>query len=227
MVRYLLTGLAALLSAAGGAIAADIPAKGPIYKVAPIFNWSGSYIGIVGGYGTAETAWINGIGTLTTDFDVKGGFVGITLGRNWQNARWVYGLEADASWAGLKGNEVAVCGGVVGCRTEMEWIATFRGRIGYTITPTVLLYGTAGVSVAGFKNNQNNIVRNSDVDAGFTAGAGLEAMIAPRWSAKLEYLYSNAGDGMTVPVGAPPGRTTHFDTHLFRLGLNYKLGWWQ
>ena len=56
MRRFQCTLLAtvALVGFASTASAADMPVKAPIYKapvVAPLYNWTGPYIGIAGGYG--------------------------------------------------------------------------------------------------------------------------------------------------------------------------------
>src|SRR5262249_31727999 len=57
---------------------------------------------------------------------------------------------------------------------------------------------------------------------GWTAGAGSEVFIAPRWTARLEYLYTDLGRATAVfPSGA--SYSSGFDVHTVRLGLNYKL----
>lgn len=79
--------------------------------------------------------------------------------------------------------------------------------------------------------------------AGWTAGAGVEQALTPAWSVKFEYDYLNFGHqgSVTIPESAfgPTalvGRTLLFDpmrsaasgvssdVHMFKLGLNYKLG---
>jgi high affinity Mn2+ porin len=56
------------------------------------------------------------------------------------------------------------------------------------------------------------------------AGAGVEAPVAPNWTAKLEYLFTGFGShGVAFPAGAQ-----RFDSdlalHALRLGLNYRFG---
>lgn len=76
----------------------------------------------------------------------------------------------------------------------MNWLATARGRIGYTITPTWLLYVTGGLAVAGLESSvlftglvDNGAVRLVPVSAsrqwtavGFAVGAGGEAAITQK-----------------------------------------------
>ncbi len=58
---------------------------------------------------------------------------------------------------------------------------------------------------------------------GWTVGGGLEYAFMNNWSAKLEYLYIDFGDGPTVPVTAAvnivAGKMTD---NIVRVGLNYK-----
>jgi outer membrane immunogenic protein len=66
-------------------------------------------------------------------------------------------------------------------------------------------------------------------------------MIAPQWSAKVEYMYYDLGrvtyngllvDAITVPGFVPPNfftnnvqTSTHFNGNIVRVGLNYNFGW--
>ena len=64
MKRMLLAGALSLFAATPAAFAADLPAGPPaqapaayVPVVAPVYNWSGIYIGINGGYGFGSTDW--------------------------------------------------------------------------------------------------------------------------------------------------------------------------
>ena len=93
MKRLLLAGVA--LSVATAASAADMKArpytKAPPAVVSPAYNWSGFYVGAMGGYG-----WGSG--------DSSGGFGGGTVGYNWQlpGSQFVFGVEVDAAGASIK-----------------------------------------------------------------------------------------------------------------------------
>jgi len=104
---------------------------------------------------------------------------------------------------------------------EIYYIGTGRGRIGYLLSPTTLIYGTAGVAYAGV-NMTNDVGINelhgtlsagqadhvpglgnsnySNVMVGWTAGGGLEWMFMQNWSAKVEYLYYDLGNAVTNPT---------------------------
>src|SRR6516225_2062118 len=84
-----------LASIAGAACAADLPAPGAPYSkappiVSPATNWSGFYIGAIGGYASESGSDSSGI---------KGGFGGGTVGYNWQFGTIVAGIEADGAFA--------------------------------------------------------------------------------------------------------------------------------
>jgi outer membrane immunogenic protein len=92
---------------------------------------------------------------------------------------------------------------------RLDAIGTVRGRVGYTVTPTVLLYATGGLayadpelstSVTTFPNGGGaacaGFCGGADTKswrAGWTAGAGVEWKLTSAWSAKLEYLYYDMG----------------------------------
>ncbi len=69
--------LAALMTiAATTSNAADLPQQQPYYRapgaVSPSYDWSGFYIGVMGGYGFADDATVGNL--AITDAGLKGGF---------------------------------------------------------------------------------------------------------------------------------------------------------
>src|SRR5690606_28189102 len=111
--------------------------------------------------------------------------IGLQAGYNFQFASGLLaGIETDIAISGIDGS------GGVGV-FELDYLGTVRGRLGYTID-RFMLYGTAGlaygrgdVRVAGLSDEQVHI--------GWTIGAGVEAMLAPNVTARLEYLYADLG----------------------------------
>ncbi len=129
-MKKVLLASACLFALAAPASAADLAArpytKAPV-AVASVYNWTGFYLGIVGG-----GAWENGSG----DPKMKGGFVGGTAGYNWQTGNVVFGVEADGSWADVSasvtGATVVPGFGVVTATasSKTDAMGTVRGRIG-------------------------------------------------------------------------------------------------
>src|SRR5690242_2861354 len=99
MKKTILVGALAsiALGMAAPASAADLAArpytKAPAPMVAAIYDWSGFYIGINGGGGSARSCWdfVTPVtGTLVADgcHSATGGTVGGQIGYRWQAANW-------------------------------------------------------------------------------------------------------------------------------------------
>jgi outer membrane immunogenic protein len=223
MLRKLLLSAVGALAFVGVASAADLPVKGPVYKAvpAPVFNWSGWYGGINGGWGNLASRHTDAGGITTGDFDDDGGFFGLTLGRNWQaiGSSFVFGIEGDIAWADLTATTFNLCG--AGCSTELRGFATLRARAGYSTGPA-LFYITGGAALGSFKQITQTFP-NSETLWGWTAGAGIEFLLGrgSRWSGKVEYLYLGFEDGSNS-IGAIPITVSNLNVQLVKFGLNYR-----
>jgi outer membrane immunogenic protein len=259
--------MGASLLLAGPAVAADLAVKAPVYKAPPMVvpTWAGWYVGGNAGWvGSAGDAVTNtgtdtgagGLGSALAGNAIPGsiplkdsGFLGGgQVGYNWQAGNWVYGLEADFDGSTAKGSTTSVYPGpafvpiTTGYSRELDWLATVRGRIGYTVLPSFLVYGTGGLAAGQTKvgssvfapaggpppeSEPTTNITSSNTSAGWTAGAGVEWMFAPRWSAKAEYLYVDLGqhsNTLTYTYGANVSTLTSSvkDTfNIVRAGINY------
>jgi outer membrane immunogenic protein len=148
-----------------------------------------------------------------------GWFAGGTLGYNLQRGQWVVGVEADLSWADLRGKtEEANCMLVLGdCRTTIDWFGTLRARAGILINPTALVYATGGFAWAGIEHRDFNGNRSDTKKSGWTIGGGVEAAIGGNWTAKAEYLYLDFGQTPAAGI-----IHDHVHVHILRVGLNYR-----
>jgi outer membrane immunogenic protein len=215
-------GALALLAVPLAAQAADVPIKAPYYKGAPrsvvsYYNWTGFYAGVNAGYGLGTSSW----SLPGTAVKPKGAMFGGTAGYNWQSGAIVYGIEGDFDWSGVKGS--ADCGGVT-CTTTNNWLATFRGRVGYAFDRW-LPYVTAGGAYGNVKATLSAPVPGVTTSAssnqfGWTFGAGLEYAFLGNWTAKVEYLYVDLGR-FNTGVGAVVNNVS-FKENVVRVGLNYK-----
>ena len=252
MKRMLFAGALSLFAATPAAWAADLPSAPPpqaparyVPAVAPIYNWSGIYIGVNGGYAFGSTDWTPG-GALagTGTFKTNGGLVGATLGVNFQSGPVVFGIEGDGDWAKITGRvsnttstigaAASPCGaaGAAACtfQTSNDWLATFRGRVGYAFD-RVLLYATGGGAAGNVKatfTNPNTIPTTTgstdSTNFGWTVGGGVEAALTENITAKVEYLFVDLQNGNcgAVLCGTPTNVPVSFDASVVRAGLNFK-----
>jgi outer membrane immunogenic protein len=228
MKRILIAGAFAL-AAGGQAIAADLPppvappprAPATYVPAAPMYNWTGIYVGVNGGYNfgtiTPSAALIAGAGPGTNgaplaNFNTTGFLAGATLGGNYEFANgFLVGVEVDGDFNSLS-NTIPNGFGTF----KSDWLATARARVGWA-WDRVLFYGTGGG--AGAPESISGL--SSTTMLGWTAGAGVEAAFAPGWSAKVEYLFV---DFQNVTPTNAAGSFRDQD-NLIRAGINYKFSW--
>ena len=211
-------------------------------------NWAGFYLGgnAGGGLTTSPAPGNFGGGPLKADNDMRGGggAAGIQAGYNVMNLfgrpRWFAGVEGDIGYLGIKASHQDWNDGFV-MSQKTNWYGTLRGRFGTTTGPA-LLYSTAG---AAFVKVENGIVTTattaqlaplnlafsndvrSDTRAGWTVGGGTEVALNAGWSAKLEYLYIDAGKSTRAGVLSGPGGSTTINSEVanrfqvVRAGVNY------
>ncbi|WP_245441071.1 outer membrane protein [Methylovirgula ligni] len=257
MIRTLLLSSAICVVAAGAAFAADLPStKGePVYAPppAPIFSWTGFYIGVNGGYGGNNVNYNEydpyGEGYSYHEKLTSSGFVaGGTVGFNYQfpTSNFVLGFEGDFDWSDIKGEDSYTdnyadysYGETYG--SKLNWLATARARIGYAVsTPfgNLLPYVTGGAAFGNVKDYDYGGYSYGDdysdswthTWTGWTAGAGLEYAITQNLSFKAEYLYVDLGNhGVNDEyTDLDPGiqYSEHFTANIVRLGLNWRFGDW-
>jgi outer membrane immunogenic protein len=175
------------------ALAADMPLKAPPRELAAAPSWTGLYVGLEGGWEGGRFRQTNLVSGVSEGwFNQQGGLVGGTIGYNWQVANVVYGLESDLAWADVSGTQRCGKTLVNTCGTDIRAYGTARGRLGVTAFSNTMIYATGGLAFAEIHAwKDNGLTSGDDWRAGWAVGAGIETMILPRWSVKLEYLYSD------------------------------------
>jgi outer membrane immunogenic protein len=235
MKKFLL-GTVALIAfgATVPALAADLAArpytKAPPAVYAPIYNWTGFYIGgHVGGAFRGNDGFA-GTNNGSDDGRFLGGVQG---GADYQFApNWVLGIEAEYSWLGSNNNTVTFTGAGAGYvyTNNQRGLGSVTGRIGYTWGPA-LLYVKGGYA---FSDNSQNLTLNGGPAAfgadgghqdGYTVGAGLEYMFAQNWSAKIEYQYYVFGKTRFNVAPLNAFGSVRDDEHTVKAGLNYRFNW--
>jgi opacity protein-like surface antigen len=185
--------------------------------------------GVNGGYSNSLTATGAGGGVIG----------GAQLGYNYAlSSLFLVGLETDFQGTTMGSAGSATIGPMLnlasgGARyvpgplsggTTIPFFGSFRGRAGVTLSPSLLLYGTAGFAYADIQNNSG-----ASLQPGWTAGAGAEWMFMPQWSVKVEYLYTNiAGPNDRVMNGLGSNLSnisSQIAWNMMRAGVNYHFNW--
>jgi|SRR6267142_2683 outer membrane immunogenic protein len=197
MQRWLL-GTAVALAMAAPAIAADLRPKAPPTKAPPVapigYNWTGCYVQGGGGYGlfNQDSSRIDEVGRSSSEVTNggRGWFGTVGGGCDMQFGSWVVGAFGDYDFTDLKGDIVIPASNAVG-REKQDSAWAVGGRLGYTLTPTILTYVNAGYTQARFAGV--NFVDQSN-------GAPLDAQIGA-------HTYSGwfVGSGFEYNLGFMPG----------------------
>jgi outer membrane immunogenic protein len=186
-------------------LAADLPVKAA--PIAPsVYNWTGIYGGVHVGYGMGMKDWANSL----FDFDVKGFLGGGQIGVNQQIGNWVIGIEADASWANLKGTQTLFEGGPLAFITSnrsgssiADRFVTVAGRIGFAqdrwlvyvkggaawVHENHTFNGVQAFSFGGATTTATTVAAGSENRFGPLVGFGAEYALWGNWSFKSEYNY--------------------------------------
>ncbi|MFZ2157397.1 MAG: outer membrane beta-barrel protein [Bradyrhizobium sp.] len=259
----------------GVASAADLRVKAPPPAVAAVYDWTGFYIGVnVGGvWGDYDVSAsvppappnaINAAAILAATTAGNGGATqagftgGGQVGYNRQFGKGlVVGVEADLSYLGDRTtrNTGVVPVGVFLIQdidnVSHDWLATFRGRLGFATGP-VLFYGTGGVALTNQRLARTQdwsfvdgcpVVASglqrchlgsvSETKVGWAVGAGVEYGFTPNWTVKGEYLHADFGSSSFTTLNVGPGfvgfpqsinHSVRSTVDIVRVGLNYRFG---
>lgn len=228
MKRILLAGVAlATVACAGVAQAADLPSRraprSDYYAApAPVFTWTGFYLGLNAGYGWGS--FTNGSEQL---FGKPSGFTGgITGGFNWQAAQnFVLGLEGDWDLTGVKNTNQLPFFGFNG-QGKLNSLATVRARAGFA-ADRALVYLTGGLAMGSVSNNVNDwravpfFGSSSSFQAGFALGAGLEYAFTDHVSARAEYMFTSLASKELFTF-SPDWVNSGLNVSQIRAGVNYR-----
>ncbi|MGE0651924.1 MAG: outer membrane protein [Alphaproteobacteria bacterium] len=199
-------------------------------------DWRGAYIGGFGGAAWMDHTlatdlsgeWGNPLNPLNQeDRDAllpllnrkqrtTGAIGGAVAGYDWQMRGLRLGVEADFSALDGKDSTTSTVTAVnpyrVETSTDIDWIATLRGRLGIARNRS-LAYVTGGLAFGEPKFNQTIVQLNfpyvqtgasDSTKAGWVLGAGFEYALGDKWSFRLQYLHVDLGSQSLDSAGVCP-----------------------
>jgi outer membrane immunogenic protein len=193
------------------------------WATSPGMNWSGFYLGAMGGYSWSGSVPL--VGFVDLGNRLRGGFGGGTAGYNWQQpgSPLVLGIEVDAAWSD---SHFGAFGPLGDFQDRLQSFGSVTGRVGWAAN-AALLYAKGGFAWADNKASATTLPplvgaqAESNMHTGWTIGGGLEYMFAPAWSAKAEYMYADYGHENYFSNILDLGITTHS----VKAGINYHFNW--
>ncbi|MGO8911992.1 MAG: outer membrane protein [Bradyrhizobium sp.] len=236
MKRILLTTVSlGVLGLVSPALGADLPyAKAPVVA-APVYDWTGFYVGGFGGGGLGNHNYNNangptGAANYTVNYDSTGVTGGGEFGYNWQSGNYITGFETDGFWSGIKGSDATQQLGVVD-QSNLRWGVTLRARGGVAVD-RLLLFFTGGWAFGDILHTSTApgfpVDQFTNHQSGLTAGGGIAYAITNNLIGKLEYRYYDLGkyDRTGNPL-TPNGQLPYSVNSTYSvvtLGLDYKFG---
>jgi outer membrane immunogenic protein len=239
--KLILSAAIAISAIIGGAAsAADLAVRPMPYAApAPVFSWTGCYVGAHAGAGVLlDQGFQSGI----DDRHGVGGLAGGQIGCNYQTGMLVLGIEGEGFWSGMKVTTDTFFNGNVLFATasiKNKWDYDVAGRFGVAFD-RALVYGKAGWVAAEFDwnaragtcaTNCTNTRANATLD-GLLIGIGLEYAFFNNWTTKFEYDYLGFGSknvaftttcsAFCIPLTFTNLQSVSADKHIFKVGVNYK-----
>jgi len=280
--RFVVAVVAAL-AAAPAAFAADVLAPAPAYTKVPApiaYDWTGFYLGAGVGArssqvdGDVSQASINSFNNCAPGDSLpscSGASLNDTafrispyLGYNYQFAtQWLAGIEGDVGFgskvttlanAFYPNTGISNFDGRDSFAVKTGWDASLRGRLGFLVTPSFLVYGTGGpawqhidatstcgtalpnFSVCNPGSFAPSVITDSATKLGWTVGAGIETMLSQNWIVRGEYRYADFGTitnsdtracppaSNCVPSSLAITDTLRLRTQTATFGIAYKFG---
>ncbi len=257
------SSLGVLIIAAMGAVAAplevaqsaDLAVKAPLSATPPTTTWTGCYLGAGIGYGWSRvTDSVNYLPDPGAFFPalpysdlmtIDGAMGGPQVGCDYQPSnQWVVGVVASYDFADIGGSHFVVGPGLTPApgvghtfNEEITGFGTVRGRIGWLMTSSLLLYGSGGLAYERVVTSaQTGLIAGPFLDqgeaswkTGWTVGAGLEWKFSTHVSVFAEYMYAElasvTGNGEINPGFAGLAVADSYDKskiNVVKAGFNWR-----
>ncbi|MGU3576505.1 outer membrane protein [Brucellaceae bacterium C25G] len=228
-IKSILLASTVIVFAANSANAADaiVYEETVAVVVAPVFTWSGAYIGGQIGYGWGSSKFHGEDGT--TKLKPDGFLGGLYAGYNFETgSNFVFGVDGDVTFNGLKKTIHDYDEDLIDAslQSKLRWSGAVRARVGLAYD-RLLPYLAGGVAFGGIKNtltiNDETYSKNK-TRTGWTVGGGLDYAATDNMILRLEYRYTDYGrKGFSGSLdGFDFDARNKFTVNEVRLGVSYK-----
>jgi len=246
-MRRVLLSTVALSLIGTAAMAADLPTYEPAPMApvaAPVYDWSGFYLGINGGWGwadpdftvTTSTGAVPDLAAGTTgSFDADGFLLGAHAGYNFMWGNFVLGVEGTGQYSAIDGGFTTTTGAAddnFDFEVNSIWLASLRLGVAMDRFMVYAKGGYAGASAEySFSDttgaNQGSWSQDEWYN-GWSIGGGIEAMVTHNIIAGLEYQYIDLGEenfaGAVSGAGTAFGSDLDLSIHEVKARITYKFG---
>lgn len=232
-------GISVLAAAAAlYCVTAPMPAEagGPTtykgsYKDAPVAGrtiWEGFHVGGHVGWTDADY----GISAFGAAAPIIAGFGdnddfsgGVLYGSSWQFNNWVLGTDSVWTFSDLD-SAIGTTAGALTASAELNYMSESRARLGYLITPHVMLFGALGLGIADIDLKGTAVAGGSDSENlwGITYGGGLEFTTDSRWFGRIEYVHTDYDDENFNAAGGGL-YNVDLDSDTVRGAIGYRFDW--
>lgn len=203
--RLLLVTTAVAVAMLGGAAqAADMPLKAPPKGAAAVYDWTGFYVGINGGWAGGDADWAFPNSGDGVHHRIDGGVLGGHVGAQVQfNNTLVLGVEFNILGGSIDGSTLSQ-NGDFSFSSKVDRLWTVGPRAGFAVN-NVLFYGTGGYASGRVRTNTLDLVDGfppQPTDAthrGWFVGGGIEYGLSPNFIAGLEFTHVDLGSRLHNP----------------------------
>ena len=235
----LLASTVAIVGISGAHAADAIVYEEPAPVIAaPIFSWTGGYLGGQVGYGWGKSrfsSYDDEDGPFALNTKPDGFLGGLYAGYNFDMGNnVVLGVDGDITYNNLKDSASIFDEDqveVASIESKLRWSGAVRARAGYAVD-RFLPYIAGGVAFGSVKNSATGIgdddniytVSQSKTLTGWTAGAGVDYAATDNVILRLEYRYTDYGRKNFSAGNDDFGLDARnkFKTNEIRLGVAYK-----
>ncbi len=248
MKSFVLAGATLIALLGGAASAADLPVAAPVVPVyrTPMY-WTACYAGGNVGMGWSWASITdptpvfvgptNDLGTQQT----AGLVGGVQGGCDYQVGSFVFGIQGMFDGSAMKGNTIWQTNSNYSNNGKIPWFGTVTGRVGVTFVPAAMFYAKLGIAALHHDYSRDffsvSLATASSTLIGWTAGIGVEWILAGNWSLFAEYAYLGFGRrdvtftrtgavAPALPAGAPASFPLSMpeNVNAFIVGFNYRFG---